>query len=549
MVDSIRNTTIPLKGAKVLILEQNASRSSHAQEVSANAKRAVSNTETSFKSNEFKFPDEASSIKDYLIKSKVSSYDLYTQDFKDINAQKDRPNAINISESLSESYFLKHFINNKSYLFNMATAEEKQKLFENPNDPNSDLKIVESEEYIDQSFQAGKTEIDEAKSKLEAEVQRLKENRIAVVACISNQGGRLATLQAEYPNIQFEKNEGQNFLGEIKGVVLVGASKEYGPLTDYSSYGPNMTFSTTVPNADLDKKGTSLTSPAIAAAIGTLIANGMTPDEAIAFLKKKGRSMADGHGNAYTYVAKEALAETATGSTAIASNSTEEESAVGTETGKDVATPSSSTTPKNTAVVPTLASNTESNTTKTPPSPNVRKLAEGQDIVLGFSNSGNATQNWSKQSVDILFAQENEDNQSVKKEYQKNGNVGLFSGSRNRSEAITYDADNGKANVITLGKTADNLDADTTTHVKLDQDDTLNIAKSNSVKSVKDNGNGTIEVTFEEKGGIKYNADSTQKKENTTHTTIVTLPKDSVKKIIAHFSDEIEKALNTKEAS
>ena len=175
----------------------------------------------------------------------------------------------------------------------------------------------------------------------------------------------------------------------------------------------------------------------------------------------------------------------------------------------------------------------------TPPTEETLTLGKGQNLVLGLTTSlgSDTVSNWGRQSADKL----------------KDGGTGLFGTNRNKETEVTYDANNDEANEITLGSTGNNLNEDTTTRINLDKNDTLRLASTNTIASVESNDDGTVTVTFEERvNNPNYNPQAPNqmsKWESATHTSIVTMPEDSLENITAGLSSEQKEALGTQDTS
>ena len=169
----------------------------------------------------------------------------------------------------------------------------------------------------------------------------------------------------------------------------------------------------------------------------------------------------------------------------------------------------------------------------TPPEEKTYKLGKGQNLVLGLTSSlgSDPTANWGRQSADKL----------------EDGGTGLFATNRNKETEVTYDANNDEANEITLGLTGNNLNEDTTTRINLDKNDVLRLTPTNTIASIESNDDGTVTVTFEEKvNNPNYNPQAPNqmsKWESATHTSIVTMPEESLEKITSNLSSEQKKQL------
>ena len=193
----------------------------------------------------------------------------------------------------------------------------------------------------------------------------------------------------------------------------------------------------------------------------------------------------------------------------------------------------------------TTPTNTSQNTNSKPPSSETRTLKKGQNIVLGYTidlGNGSATDNWSlENNVETL-----KNNNETK--------AGLFAGNRSKYTEVTYNAKNNEANEVTLGLTR--IDKDTTTRIDLDSQDILRVPgkKTKIDDPIQFNQDGTVTVTFKEvSDNINYNkndkTDLAYKWKSATHTTIVTMPKDSVESITKNFSADLKAQLKAKMAS
>jgi hypothetical protein len=253
-------------------------------------------------------------IKGYIQTMFLGALQDRTEDFKKVGAldKSKRPDVINISEGTSEIAIWKNIIKNKDSeesFIKRASTEERKLLLRKTKDNKEVIGLVELESYIDTCLEEAKPEIDKAKKELEQEVKKLKDKNIAVVAAIGNDNDdiesvRKNSLRKNMPKIKFEKDEGVDILNSVEGVISVGSSGKNGELTDYSTRSELIDFSATVPYADQDEEGTSFTAPAVAALLAkTMKDKKMTVDQAVAYLKSKGKQMKDEEGNAYTYLA------------------------------------------------------------------------------------------------------------------------------------------------------------------------------------------------------------------------------------------------------
>jgi hypothetical protein len=308
-------------GAKILILEDKATGSnadSHPQKATENAQRAVPETNIYMMNRITRDPSPkaTSSIQNYIIEKTITCYDSYALSFEKIAKEKDPPNAISISQSISEFTLLKEIVNKQSLFYKIATTKEKERLFWGTDEKNIDLNVPQTETYIDESLEAGKAEINQSKSKLEAQVAKLKkEKNIAVLTSVGNYADDLAYMKEKYPDlrkhnkmfmpIEFEKNEGENFLAGVKGVIGVGASKDDGTLKEFSSRGEHTVLTLAEPYSDQGDSGTSFTTPAATAKVADLINKGMTVDRAIKTLKDQGKKMTNEEGDTYTFLPPE----------------------------------------------------------------------------------------------------------------------------------------------------------------------------------------------------------------------------------------------------
>jgi hypothetical protein len=305
-------------GAKILILEDQARGSNadpHPQKAAENAQKAVPETNIDMMNRITRDPSPkaTSSIQNYIIEKTIIFYDSYALNFEKIAKEKDPPNAISISQSISEFTLLQEIVNKQSLFYKIATTKEKERLFWGTNEKNVDLNVPQAETYIDESLEAGKDQINQSKSKLEAQVAKMKEEKkIAVLTSVGNYADDLAYMKEKYPDlrkynkmfmpIEFEKNEGENFLAGVKGVIGVGASKDDGTLKEFSSLGEHTVFTSVEPYSDQGDSGTSFTTPPVTSKVAELINKGMTVDEAVAYLKNQGKKMKNEEGDTYTFL-------------------------------------------------------------------------------------------------------------------------------------------------------------------------------------------------------------------------------------------------------
>jgi hypothetical protein len=311
---TIRNTR---NGAKIIILEDSAKGSNasyHPQRAAENAQRALPETNIEMMNRITKNPSPkaTSSIQNYIIEKTIIGYDSYALNLEKIAKEKDPPNAISISQSLSEFTLLQEIINQQSSFNQIATIKEKERLFWGTDKKNVDLNVPQTETYIDESLEAGKTRINESKLNLEAEVAKLKKKNIDVLTSVGNYADDLADMKEKYPDlrkynkmfmpIEFEKNEGENFLAGVKGIIGVGASEDDGTLKKFSSLGENTVLTSVEPYADQGDSGTSFTTPAVASKVAELINKGMTVAQAIKTLEDQGTKMTNEEGDTYTYL-------------------------------------------------------------------------------------------------------------------------------------------------------------------------------------------------------------------------------------------------------
>ena len=240
-------------GGTVLVLEnirKGPNVNPHSIMVAENAERAVSETNIDTMDKVIdKSPADESGIQNFIIEKVENFYKRYTMSFEEITQSKEDVNVVNISEGVDEYSLLEVLDKYKSIFLKMATPEEKARLFSNTTDKETDLNLSEAETYIDESLEAGKDRINKAKADLEEKVEKLKTKNIAVVTSVGNNAEDIAVLGTglippsitkdnnNFSGIQFEKNEGENFLASVKGIIGVGESKVNGngKLTESSS--------------------------------------------------------------------------------------------------------------------------------------------------------------------------------------------------------------------------------------------------------------------------------------------------------------------------
>jgi hypothetical protein len=291
-------------GGKILVLETNAeSPNIHADMVVENFERAIPGTKTKRKNsmtNTGSVKIKGSSVKDWIIEDVVGYYNIYAKKFKEIAKEKNSINVVSISEAMSESLILKNTLKKSEEFFAIATQEEKKNLWSSEESETPMLNLFAIESYIDESLDAGKPKIDQAKKELEIEVAKLKkEKNIAVLAGVANEEEFINMLESKTP-ILFEKNEGENFLTSVEGVIGAGTSESNGKLTKYSSRGQHTMFTAVVAYADQGDSGTSF-SP-VASKVAELINEGMPVAKAIKTLENQGTKITNEEGDTYTFL-------------------------------------------------------------------------------------------------------------------------------------------------------------------------------------------------------------------------------------------------------
>jgi hypothetical protein len=292
----------------VMVLEginEPVGKSPHAHKVARSAQRLNPSNPVAFT---FKQRSTIPNVKTNSVKSEIEAsfskgFTRFANNLNAIARSKNKPNAVNCSFGFSEFLLLKIFQEKPEDYFKLATPEERNQLFDSTQkDPQ--WKLPELESYIDKTVD-GSAKIAEAKETARQAVTTLKKLNIPVIVASGNYNDDIEAFKNEHPDVQFESDEGQSAYADL-GTITVGASNPDGPLTYYSSRGPEVAFTTQVPPSiegrfnvrwdDKKKKvtgnykttGTSFTAPVVAAMYAELIEQGMTVDEATAYLKKLG---------------------------------------------------------------------------------------------------------------------------------------------------------------------------------------------------------------------------------------------------------------------
>jgi hypothetical protein len=232
----------------------------------------------------------------------LSQFKEFTESLNDIGKLKksQRPNAVNASFGRTKFTVLTDFKEQPELFFKMATQAEKTSLFDLQKEKKATKyvwKLPELESYIDTTLDKS-PKITEAKKKAEDAVEALKQKNVAVVVAAGNLNDDIEAFKKEHPDVQFESDEGQSIFA-LKNTITVGASNADGTLTDYSSRGTEVDFTTQIPPS-IKKRGTSYTAPTAAGMVAFLTAQGYTVDEAKDLLKNWGTAKQDEFGNSYT---------------------------------------------------------------------------------------------------------------------------------------------------------------------------------------------------------------------------------------------------------
>jgi hypothetical protein len=235
----------------------------------------------------------------------IGEFRRFAENLNDIGKleKSQRPSAVNASWGTTKFSVLTSFQRQPELCYKMATEQERRSLFDLPKDEKATKytwKLPELESYIDKTVD-NSTNIAEEKQKAEDAVEELKKKDIAVVVSAANLNDDIEAFKKEHPDVQLEPDEGQIIFAPLKNVVTVGSSNADGTLTDYSSRGAEVDFTTQVPPS-IKKRGTSFTAPVGAGMIAFLINQGMTVNEAIAYLKRLGKAKKDDTPEGNTYV-------------------------------------------------------------------------------------------------------------------------------------------------------------------------------------------------------------------------------------------------------
>ncbi len=256
------------------------------------------------------------SIQSFIESAFLSGFDQFTSNLKDIAKldKSQRPNAVNASISKNEFTVFTQLKDNPKSCFDIATQAEQTNLFDLKKKESHGYvwKLPELESYIDKTID-NSTKIAKEKEKAEDAVEALKQKNVAVIVASGNYNDDIEAFKKEHPDVQFESDEGQSIFA-IKNTITVGASNADGTLTDYSSRGTEVDFTTQVPPSVEGRsiikedeygtheggktRGTSFTAPAVAGMVAILISQGYTPDEAKELLKDWGTAKQDEFRNA-----------------------------------------------------------------------------------------------------------------------------------------------------------------------------------------------------------------------------------------------------------
>ncbi len=313
----LNNMKVHPNGAKVLILEEDAANGDlHAGMVEENGSRSAPGTNFSRKNGNIRLFEgkPGSGLKQDIQRTYLNYFKDNTKWFQEIAKMRgnERPDAVNISQGLSELTLLNTYMDNpetKELMTNTEKAELVQEVLLPPmpgsklpasNQPITIINLLKLEAYIDESLEEIKPELDKAKKDLTKEVQNLKELRIPILTAIGNDKKLISSMRNA--GVDIEENEGIDPIAEGTGIISVGATSRNGKLTDYSTRSKEVAFGLEVPYNDQKDAGTSFTAPAFAALIGKYLKENpdKSVEEAIAHFKNKGRAMKDDQGNTYT---------------------------------------------------------------------------------------------------------------------------------------------------------------------------------------------------------------------------------------------------------
>jgi hypothetical protein len=241
--------------------------------------------------------NSSTTLKSYLIQDLSNFISSITKSLNEVGQLpvKKRPHAINISQGQSEIRVFDRVYQNPNFYFDKADSSEKKQLFLKPD--GSEINGVAMESYIDKVF--SDPVIKKAKQHYEKSLQQAKSKNMVVVHSIGNMHDKRKEFEKRYPKIKFEKDEEANVLASPLAIAVGASDPRTGQLANFSSRGP-ITFSTTILKGI--KNGTSFTSPRIAAAYAKLLSQGLTPDQATAYLTRLGTLKQDEYGNKYIYL-------------------------------------------------------------------------------------------------------------------------------------------------------------------------------------------------------------------------------------------------------
>ena len=162
---------------------------------------------------------------------------------------------------------------------------------------------VKTEAYIDEYLERKAPEIQEAQGQYQAQVQRLTDAGVPVVVAAGNNGKELKSVPEMFPEIQFEADEGTNFLS-VDEAISVAATTPDGQVAEYSSMNESVDFAT-VPNSQTE--GTSFSAPVVAGLIDDLKNQGLNSQQAIGLIQQNAERRQAESGIAYNFVSRETV--------------------------------------------------------------------------------------------------------------------------------------------------------------------------------------------------------------------------------------------------
>ena len=310
-MNMIRPNPNTLTQPNLIILENNArgrfwgllGRSDHSKDVEKNARLLNPNINVSRKNSRLGYypnTSESMGLKSW-IQSYVRGYLKGNhEDLSEILKEKKgnaTPTVINISQGTSEVHILKQLGKYSSFAMTKMTAEEKKRLL----DTNfNTLDFLKLETFIDTALKHMQTEIKDWQTKIKDVVQKLKKQNVVVVTAGGNDNKLLKELDPKFRK-QMEADEAVDPLFVGTGIIGVGAAKPNGELSDYSTRGDHYQFA--IPTPDGRDEGTSFSTPGFSVVLlDTMTKKKMTPDQALAYLRKMNPRKIDDQGNAYTYI-------------------------------------------------------------------------------------------------------------------------------------------------------------------------------------------------------------------------------------------------------